>query len=92
MRLFPRSSDESETDRNGLLSTRREWHALAHGVYDGLTTLRPWAPDHLPDNADVHAEPHYYKAGFVLGTVLQAGTVIGVAGSVVPLILGIAAT
>lgn len=66
----PDSSDEADTDRDGFLSTRREIHAFTHGLYAGMKDWKP-SPGGLPDNDDVQAEPHYYKGGFVVGTVLQ---------------------
>lgn len=68
--LIPESSDESETERDGFLSTRTELHAVGIGLYDGMRTWRH-RPDSLPENEDVQAEPHYYKGAYVVGTVLQ---------------------
>lgn len=38
MSLIPSSTDESETERNGFLSTRREIHAFVVGAAVGLIT------------------------------------------------------
>lgn len=38
MSLIPSSKDESETERNGFLSTRREIHAFVVGAAVGLIT------------------------------------------------------
>lgn len=70
MNDVPDAPREGDTDRDGLLSYSAEWHALAHGVYNGLSdSLRSVRP--LPDNPDVEKEPHYYKGGYVIGTLLQ---------------------
>lgn len=66
----PDEPREEDTDRDGFLSYSAEWHALAHGVYDGMRNWRV-RPKELPDNSDVQAEPHYYKGGYVIGTLLQ---------------------
>lgn len=65
------TQDESDTDRDGFLSYRAEWHAFAIGLYDGM---RNWQtrPGAIPENDDVQAEPHYYKGAYVLGTLMQA--------------------
>lgn len=77
----PDSPSEEDTERDGFLSYAAEWHALAHGVYDGMRNWRA-RPGDLPENDDVQAEPHYYKGGYVIGTLLQglivlAGLVVG---------------
>lgn len=75
---LPDEPNESDTDRDGFLSYAAEWHAFSLGFYDGM---RDWRvrPGELPDNPDVAKEPHYYKGAYVLGTLLQALIVIGVA-------------
>lgn len=62
--------DEDTLPYNGPLSTYPEWHSLQHGVYDGMrdVTVRP---GELPDDPDVQAEPHYFKSGYVIGTIFQ---------------------
>ena len=74
---LPDEPSEDDTKRDGVLSYSAEWHAAAHGAYDGM---RSWKarPGELPDNPDVQAEPHYYKGAYVIGTVLQALIVVGV--------------
>lgn len=71
-------TSESDTERDGALSYPAEWHALAHGVYDGI---RSWKgkPGRPPENPDVEKEPHYYKGGYVAGTVLQVVLMAAVA-------------
>lgn len=63
MNWFPRDEDDAPYD--GPLSHAGEWHALAHGVYDGYHAL-PHDTNRLPD--DVRAERAYYKAGYMIGT------------------------
>lgn len=72
---LPDGPTEDDTERDGFLSYAGEWHAVAHGVYNGLTdsllSARP-----IPDNPDVEEETHYYKGGYVLGTLIQAGLIV----------------
>lgn len=68
-------SSESETNRDGAFSYPAEWHAFVYGMYDGITSLR-FDPGHAPDNPDVDQETHYYKGGFVVGTVFQWSAVL----------------
>jgi len=75
---LPDEPNESDTDRDGVLSYSAVWHALAHGTYDGMKDWRV-RPGKIPDNPDVQAEPHYYKGGYVIGTVLQGSIVAGLA-------------
>lgn len=72
----PDKGSESETDRDGFLSYSAEWHALSLGVFDGMKTWRV-RPKEMRDNVDVEKEPHYYTGGYVLGTLLQVGIVLG---------------
>jgi len=72
---LPDEPSEDGTERDGVLSYSAEWHALAHGAFDGMRTWRV-RPTKLPDNPDVQAEPHYYKGAYVLGTLLQAVLVL----------------
>lgn len=53
-----------------LLSDTTEWHAFTWGVYRGVTT-RPRKTPPIPDNSDVGDEPHYYRGGYIVGSVLQ---------------------
>lgn len=62
---------EADSDRDGPLSTYTEWHAFQHGVYDSFQQVKPMAPKELPEYEDVRAEPHYYKVGWLLGSVLH---------------------
>ena len=61
---------EEDSPRDGAFSTYTEWHALTIGLYFSLKTLYPVAPD-LPDYEDVQKEPHYFHAGYILGTIFQ---------------------
>ncbi|SNZ18152.1 hypothetical protein SAMN06269185_3263 [Natronoarchaeum philippinense] len=67
---LPDGATEDETERDGFLSYAIEWHAFAHGVYDGMRTPKA-RPGELPDIEDVQQEPHYFKGGYVIGTLLQ---------------------
>lgn len=74
---------EKDSERDGFLSYSAEWHAVAHGFYDGMRTIKP-VTRKLPDNKDVQREPHYYKGAFVVATFVQLVVVYllatGVAG------------
>lgn len=61
-------SDDAPTDT--FLSTSPEWHAFGHGVYKGLTS-HPLRTPPEPDKEDVRKESHYYRGGYVVGTILQ---------------------
>lgn len=78
---LPDEPTEDDTERDGFLSYGAEWHALAHGVYNGMRSLRA-RPGELPDRPDVRAEPHYYKGGYVAGTVLQLAVVVAVGSQI----------
>ena len=62
---------EGGTDRDGFLSHPAEIHALIHGLSDGSRTVQlaageiPDVPCYLP------TQPHYYKAGYFAGTLVQ---------------------
>ncbi len=58
------------------LNTSAEVHAATHGIYAGLTE---WKGSELPDNPDVAAEPHYYKGGYIAGTLIRWGALIWIA-------------
>lgn len=64
--------DKSPTDT--FLSTSPEWHAAGHGVYKGFTS-HPLRTPPEPDKEDVRKESHYYRGGYVVGTLLQLGIV-----------------
>jgi len=72
----PDAASEDQSDRDGFLSYAAEWHAFTHGLYGGLRSMKL-----MPSNNDVEAEPHYYKGGYVLGTLLQA-VLVGLVGAV----------
>lgn len=82
---LPDGPTEDSTDRDGVLSYAAEWHAFTHGVYNSLARKRPHPPKELPDDPDIQAEPHYYKGGWIIGTLLHAVLVlalgIGVQGA-----------
>lgn len=65
-----KAGSESDTERDGPFSYPAEWHSFAHGVYNGMKDWKPSAGG-LPDHPDVQAEPHYFKGGFIAGTLLQ---------------------
>lgn len=73
---------ESSGEYNGFLSYAAEWHSLTHGVYVGLTT-HPLRTPPEPENRDVDLEPHYYRGGFVIGTLFQALLAVAVAAGLV---------
>jgi len=50
-----------------------EVHAMVHGIYAGLTE---WKGSELPQNEDVRAEPHYFKGGYIVGTLMRWGALI----------------
>jgi hypothetical protein len=50
------------------MNTSAEVHATTHGIYAGLTE---WKGTELPNNPDVQLEPHYYKGGYICGTLLR---------------------
>jgi hypothetical protein len=68
------STSEADTERDGFASYPAEVHALTHGIYMGLTS-RPVRHPPEPDNADVQKESHYYRGGYVAGTLLQLAIV-----------------
>ena len=64
------AADEAASARDNAFSHAAEWHAFAHGVYKGLTT-KPWKTPPVPDRPDVKQESHYYRGGYVAGTLVQ---------------------
>jgi len=66
----PDAPSEEDTGRDGFLSYAAEWHSLAHGIYAGMKDWKP-SPGGPPDIPGVQKEPHYYKGGFVIGTLIQ---------------------
>lgn len=65
-----KAGSEAETARDGAFSYAAEWHAFAHGMYTGMKDWKPSAGG-LPDDPDIQAEPHYYKGGFIAGSIFQ---------------------
>lgn len=51
-----------------LLNTPAEVHAAVHGIYAGLTE---WKGTELPDDPEILDEPHYYKGGYIVGTIVR---------------------
>ena len=45
-----------------------EVHATVHGIYAGLAE---WKGTELPQNEDIQAEPHYFKGGYIIGTLMR---------------------
>lgn len=78
---------EGDSDYDGAFSYAAEWHAFTHGVYKGFTT-RPTRHPPQPDFPDVEKEPHYYRGGYVIGSLVQVG-VIGLMALVGYLGLGV---
>lgn len=72
---IPDERKESETERDGFLSYAAEWHAIVHGIYNGLSDSI-WSVRPLPDNRDVQKETHYYKGGYIIGTILQVMLIV----------------
>lgn len=60
---------------DGAFSTAGEYHAFAHGVYMGVTT-HPLQTPPEPDREDVRLEQPYYRAGYVVGTLLQVVVIV----------------
>ena len=50
------------------LDTNTEIHAATHGIYAGMTE---WKGMELPNNPDIQKEPHYFKGGYIAGTILR---------------------
>lgn len=68
---------ESETERNGFLSSAAEAHAFGLGLYDGLFSVSP-RPGEMRDNRDVDKEPQYYALAYLLATGVQFGAFLAV--------------
>lgn len=62
------------------LNTSTEVHAATHGIYAGLTE---WKGAELPDNQEVQDEPHYFKGGYITGTLIRWGALIWMTSLVV---------
>lgn len=71
-------NDETESDGvlqlSDFLSRPAEWHAATHGLFKGFTRVDP-----RPTYDDSKEEPHYFRAGYVVGYLLKAGVVAGAA-------------
>lgn len=78
--MIPDEADEGDTERDGFLSYAWEWHAFSHGVYMGLAT-KPWRAPPMPKREDVRVESHYYRGGYVIGTLLQVGLLVTLGGT-----------
>lgn len=65
---------------NTFCDTVPELHSFVHGVYAGITE---WKGTDLPDNVDVQKEPHYFKGGYILGTVARWIAIIAIGHAVV---------
>lgn len=83
------ATSEEDTERDGFLSYSVEVHAVGHGLFEGLTT-RPtrWRSHEPPENPDVRAEPHYYKGGFVAGSLLQVAILVAIGAQGLPAVMG----
>jgi len=76
-----KSEDESEYD--GFLSAPDERHALVNGffrgLYDGRKSLNPMPSKcskyPKPKDGEVGDELHYWRGGFIAGTVVQYGVI-----------------
>lgn len=77
----PSQPRESDTDYDGFLSYSAEWHAFSHGIYMGFTT-HPFQTPPEPKNRDVDRETHYYRGGYILGSLIQVFLVLVVLGGV----------
>jgi len=61
-------------------SSYAEIHAFVHGLYCGLTEWRGIDSETMR-NEDVRKEPHYAKAGYVVGTLLRVAIIVLLARS-----------
>lgn len=69
------AASESDTERDGAFSYKSESHSFGNGVYVGLTT-HPLQTPPVPEEGttareDYDAERHYWRAGYIVGTLLQ---------------------
>jgi len=56
-------------------SSYAEIHAFIHGLYCGLTEWRGIDSETMK-NEDVKKEPHYAKAGYIVGTLLRVAIIV----------------
>ena len=61
-----------------LFSSYAEIHAFVHGLYCGLTEWRGIDSETMR-NEDVRKEPHYAKAGYIIGTLVRIAVIVAVA-------------
>jgi len=61
-------------------SSYAEIHAFVHGLYCGLTEWRGIDSETMK-NEDVKKEPHYAKAGYIVGTLLRIAIIVLLARS-----------
>jgi len=62
-----------------LFDTSAEVHAAVHGIYAGIDERKG---AELPDIPDVTIEPHYFKGGYIAGTLIRWGALIWLASLV----------
>lgn len=58
-----------------LFSSYAEIHAFIHGLYCGLTEWRGIDSETMK-NEEVQKEPHYAKAGYIVGTLLRIAILV----------------
>ena len=56
-------------------SSYAEIHAFIHGLYCGLTEWRGIDSETMK-NEEVQKEPHYAKAGYIVGTLLRIAILV----------------
>jgi len=57
-----------------LFSSYAEIHAFIHGFYAGFVEWR--GIDSAMQYEEVRKEPHYAKAGYIVGTLLRIGCIV----------------
>ena len=67
---------------NEFCNTIPEVHSLIHGIYAGLTE---WKGTEIPNNPDVQEEPHYFKGGYILGTLMRWVAIVAIGKEVIGL-------
>jgi len=87
LRYWLPNRKESDSDRDGFLSTVTEGHALLDGLRAGLlTSVKSFYP--VPKSDDARREDRYYFIGYLSGTLLQAGILAGSSWGIVDLRTG----